>query len=208
MIERNDFSLSALAVVIPGLLLMTAYPLAAFNSARFFTRTLFDRNIAAIITIMLIAYLVTMYDFDKAMLSTTDYSIFEMLRQPRTGKVVPDEEAELGYSLSFNKSDPGTLIYGPYRYMLPGEYGVRFRLRAKQAEFTDGVCVIGIIDVASNKGHRLIAHQPVKITPESVGRYHEFVLPFKLNRLEEVEFRLAGNQTADIQVDSIHLFRR
>ncbi len=206
-IVHTDFSLNALAVALPLLFLLAACPIAAFNSARFFTRTLFDRNVAAVVTIMIMAYLLTMYDFNKAMLSTMDYSIFEMSRPYRTGKVIPDEDAELGHSLVFDKGHSGILVFGPYRYMLPGKYEVRFRLRVERAEFTDGICAAGTVEVVSNKGLKVIAERPVEFAQEQTHGYHEYVLPFELDQLEEVEFRLAGNQTADIYVDSIHLFR-
>jgi hypothetical protein len=207
-IEHNDFSLSALAVAMPMLLIVGAYPLTALNTRRFFTKTLFDRNVAVLLTAMAVAYLTVMYDFEKTMRATADYSIFEMHPFRKRDKIVPDEDAELGYSIAFKKSRKGILMFGPYYYMLPGEYEVRFRLRPGRIEQGEGTCHVGDIEVRSDGGHDLIAELQVEFGNEYAGDYREFVLPFELDRMEEVEFCLSGNQKADIYLDNVHVLRK
>ncbi len=206
-IERNDFSLSAIAVVMPILLIVGAYPLTLLNTRRFFTRTLFDKNVAAFLTAMAVAYFMVMYDFEKTMRATADYSIFEMGPFRKRDKMLPDDDAELGYSIAFKKSRKGILMFGPYHYMLPGKYEVRFRLRPGPAEHTNGICHVADFEVKSNGGHNLIAELRIEFENEYAGGYKEFVVPFKLDHLEEVEFCLSGTQKADIYLDNIHVFR-
>ena len=76
---------------------------------------------------------------------------------------------------------PGFLTFGPYRPLPAGRYTARFRVRGQGLR----------LDVATDRGRRIIAERTVDVAPD----WTNVVLPFVLERGQPVEFRAAWDGT-------------
>jgi len=94
--------------------------------------------------------------------------------------------------------NPGWLMRGPRRTYGPGEYTASFRVRSEAAAGTNR---LGFLDVAvSNGGARVVERDMMRSDFPSPDEYVDIVLPFKLERVVSLEFRVYWEGHAGLRV--------
>jgi hypothetical protein len=106
-----------------------------------------------------------------------------------SGAVVNTPEASGGAMMAARPGldSPGFLTFGPYRPLPAGKYAARFRVRGAGLR----------VDVAADRGRRIIAERTVDVGPE----WTTVVLPFVVERGQPLEFRAAWDGRAPAAVD-------
>jgi hypothetical protein len=118
-------------------------------------------------------------------------------------KPVQDPEAGGGWALKTDpeQEHPAYVVYGPYQTYPSGDYQARFRLKKKQPGFTGS---LARIDVSVQRGTVILNQQEITGRDfEAAGRYQEFILPFRLNNEEELEFRIFSHNISPFYIDRI-----
>lgn len=207
-IERKTFSLNSIAIVMPVILMLNGIALSCLTQAHFLTKTLFDRNITAIVFLLIIAFIFTNYKFNSSILSSDRYSVFEMYSQTNKGAIVVDEDAESGYSQYFAKNKPEIVIFRTHNYLLAGEYELRVKLKAKDCDSESDLCQPCKIGVGLDDKNETL-HELVIVTHEQLqGKYNEFILQFSINKISKIHFKLKTFGTADISLDHLRIIKQ
>lgn len=103
---------------------------------------------------------------------------------------------------SFIRTAPGTMghaVYGPYRWLDPGDYAVEFQLACEGAA-PRGNPVCAILDVTSDFGARTLARQDVKAA-ELGDEPTPFALRFTLEAGAVLEFRIFTTGSSGLLID-------
>lgn len=102
------------------------------------------------------------------------------------------------FAASRETDDPGWLMRGPRRTYGPGEYTASFRVRAETGSGTNR---LGFLDVAvSNGGVQVVERGLTGSEFPSPDEYVDIVLPFELERVVSLEFRVYWEGHADLRV--------
>ncbi len=122
----------------------------------------------------------------------------------RTGGVVEDPEASGGLARFADSSIDGEdfLLFGPYRLFPPGEYSVIFRL-AGEADDPDGL--FARLEIAGGEGSKIIAARDLKGGDLKGGGYADYALPFSIEELEVIEFRIKWTGNGGIRADYVYM---
>lgn len=94
----------------------------------------------------------------------------------------------------------GHALYGPYERREPGHYTVEFGLSPVEGASYDGDGVCGFIDVTSDAGQRLIAHDIVRTSSLRNGTVNP-KLTFTINEPLDLEYRVYLTGTASALVE-------
>jgi len=94
----------------------------------------------------------------------------------------------------------GTIAFGPYTYLFPGTYEVKFSLMTP--ERVEGH--VATLDVATNYGNIILAKRDLYGFEIEGGRWINITLRVSLAKVvTDVEFRVHGVATADLYVDKV-----
>jgi hypothetical protein len=128
----------------------------------------------------------------------------EQLRR-LTGEVVADPLASGGNAAYASRDmEKNALVYGPYEFFPPGEYEVRFRMKASSTAADAQVAAIDVYGAASE----VLSMQTLMTDDfEEAERYQEFHLSFSNPASQALEFRVHFFPTGDLWVDKISVDR-
>lgn len=120
-----------------------------------------------------------------------------------TGKYKRDPEAYNQHALAAHKGNKqGFMSYGPYTIFPPGEYLVKFRIKASDYDKKETPLVR--LDVAANRGATQLGRQEVRGKDiQKKDRYQEFEISFVLEEPQKLEFRVWFFAAATVWVDRI-----
>jgi len=129
--------------------------------------------------------------------------VYEAESLPRQiGSQQEDPEASKEQAVYADKTEkPGFLVYGPYKSYSPADYVVSFRLKTDRTNLKEPIVAI---DVATDAGATILAKKELngKDFLKSNG-YQEFQLPFLLQEVKIVEFRVYSFGKASIWADNV-----
>ncbi len=107
-----------------------------------------------------------------------------------------------------NQHRPGYLIYGPYRKYPSGQYRALFRIKVDSSGVVDRKKEISSIEIASDSGNKVLAGYSLSIGDFKGSDYSMVPLDFKLNRMDELDFRVKFDGIVDICVDRVEVINR
>jgi hypothetical protein len=121
------------------------------------------------------------------------------------GQTVTDHEASGGKAVHASKDmETNALVYGPYEFFQPGEYGVRFRMKAGAASADVEVASVDVYGTASGT---LVARTIEAREFEEDARYEYFRLSFSNPASQALQFRVLFLGNTDLWVDKITVER-
>ncbi len=129
--------------------------------------------------------------------------VYEAESSPRQiGKQTEDAEASGAQAVYAQPSDgPGYLVYGPYQSYEPSEYVASFRLKTDQ---TDRKKPVALIDVVTDAGSTVLVKKELRGRDfQRKNAHQEFQLPFSLQEIRKLEFRVYVSGNAQIWSDNV-----
>jgi hypothetical protein len=118
----------------------------------------------------------------------------ESLRRD-TGRIAADAEASNGHVVlgRAGRDPPGFLTFGPYRLLPPGAFRALFRLRGEDT--------VVELQVTTSGGRELLGARALR----PAGLFEEVAVPFRVDALAAVEYRVKWNGTGTVAADAVSI---
>lgn len=120
--------------------------------------------------------------------------------QVGSGQIVPDPYSKSGFVALCPEGFMGSGLFGPYTYLLPGEYNITFTI--KLGEHDDGY--IGTLDVSDNYSRSILSRRDIYGFELQSNEWTNLTLSFTSTKLRtSVEFRYFNSGTTDTYIDRV-----
>jgi len=202
-----------LALLMPFWYIFSGAGIAWLLTSRIFSGQLLDRNLSILLSVFLAVTVVAWYDQDNLILSRRRYTLWDLYKDGRRGRIVEDAEAGLGYCYSMGPGGEGQcVVFGPYHVLFPGKYHCEFRLKLGLDVEQIGKDLdkeVGHLDVAARAGALIVAERPIRAQDMvPLGKYRSLAIDFELSCLEKVEYRVWTKGRGGLCFDSVKITRR
>jgi len=133
----------------------------------------------------------------------TEHRIFEAYKDLGVASYcqkIRDLSAETGNVVLCPEGSRGTIVFGPFAYLLQGEYEVTFTI--KVGDHDDSY--IGTLDISDDFGESIVSKRDVYGFELRSNEWTNFTLSFASTRLRRaLEFRASSSGSADIYIDRV-----